>query len=339
MTDYNSGQLDNSLALDLMTILGVTASLNAAHSTGLWDLALCRSGTAAEFARELQLCERATEKVLRVLAAVGGIERQGHRFGSDAATGSASGRAGGASVRPLPATMIAVLREQFSHTSKFLRTGEPLNWMDGSLQQRESSYRGVVSDLGMMYETIALSLAASLGLRPQRILDIGCGSGVWSLAFASRDPSSQVSGLDFPGVLDAFEARAARQGLRDRITLIPGDMHEVQVPAATFDLVIVANVLRLELAARAQAVVERAAAALRPGGHLLVIDALAAGTPAKELVRAVYELHLTMRTEKGHVYSAAQIAQWMHSASMTDVREIDCGLHVTAIGALLGTRL
>lgn len=235
--------------------------------------------------------------------------------------------------------MIAVLREQFSHTSKFLRTGEPLNWMDGSLQQRESSYRGVVSDLGMMYETIALSLAASLGLRPQRILDIGCGSGVWSLAFASRDPSSQVSGLDFPGVLDAFEARAARQGLRDRITLIPGDMHEVQVPAATFDLVIVANVLRLELAARAQAVVERAAAALRPGGHLLVIDALAAGTPAKELVRAVYELHLTMRTEKGHVYSAAQIAQWMHSAGMTDVREIDCGLHVTAIGALLGTRL
>lgn len=335
MTDFDSGQSDKSLSLDLMTILGVTASLNAAHSTGLWDLALCRSGTAAEFARELRLCERATEHVLRVLAAVGGISRQGDRFGSD----SASGSAGGASDRLFPPTMLAVLREQFSHTSKFLRTGEPLSWMDGSLQQRESSYRGVVSDLGMMYETIALALATSLGLRPQRILDIGCGSGVWSLAFASRDPSSQVSGLDFPGVLDAFVARAARLGVADRVKLVPGDMHEVQVPAAAFDLVVVANVLRLEHEARAQAVIARAAAALRPGGHLLVIDALAAGTPAKELVRAVYELHLTMRTEKGHVHSPAQITQWMQAAGMTDVREIDCGLHVTAIGALLGTRL
>ncbi|HNH50110.1 MAG TPA: hypothetical protein PKY30_23935, partial [Myxococcota bacterium] len=49
----------------------------------------------------------------------------------------------------------------------------------------------------------------------------------------------------------------------------------------------VAALLRLELPERAQAVVQRAAAALRPGGHLLVIDALAAGTPARELVRAV----------------------------------------------------
>ncbi len=337
MTDSNSDHSDKFPALDLMTILGVTASLNAAHSTGLWDLALRRSGTAADFARDLQLCARATEHVLRVLAAVGAIGRQGDRFGANPA--AAPEPAGAASGSLLPATMIAVLREQFGHTSKFLRTGEPLNWMDGSLQQRESSYRGVVSDLGVMYETIAMSLAASLHVQPQRILDIGCGSGVWSLAFASRDPSVQVSGLDFPGVLEAFVERAGRQGASERIELIPGDMYAVPIPMASFDLVIVANVLRLELAERAQKVIERAAAAVRPGGHLLVIDALAAGTPAKELVRAVYELHLTMRTEKGHVHSAAQIAQWMRDAGLSGVQEIDCGLHITAIGALLGTRL
>lgn len=339
MTDYDSRQSEKSLALDLMTILGVTAALNAAQSTGLWDLALRRGGTAAEFARELGLCERATEHVLRILAAVGGIQRQGDRFGSHPAAAATPGLVGEAAFPLLPATMITVLREHFSHTTRFLQTGDPLKWMDGSLQQRESSYRGVVSDLGMMYETIALSLATSLGLRPERILDIGCGSGVWSLAFASRDQTSQVSGLDFAGVLDAFVTRAARQGMSERIRCIPGDMHEVPIPAAAFDLVIVANVLRLELPERAQAVVQRAAAALRPGGHLLVIDALAAGTPARELVRAVYELHLTMRTEKGHVHSAAQITHWMQAAGMTDIREIDCGLHITAIGALLGTRL
>ena len=58
------------------------------------------------------------------------------------------------------------------------------------------------------------------------VLDIGCGSGVWGLAFAERDPAVRVTGCDLPGVLESFQARAREVGLSDRTALLPGDIHD-----------------------------------------------------------------------------------------------------------------
>ena len=73
-------------------------------------------------------------------------------------------------------------------------------------------------------------------------------------------------------------------------------------------------------------------------GKSLIVDALAGGTPLKELVRAAYALHLSLRTGHGRVHSAAQIAAWTAAAGLTDTAEIDCGSQMTAIGALLSRK-
>ena len=142
-----------------------------------------------------------------------------------------------------------------------------------------------------------------------------------------------------PGASDSSSvARAAEMGVSGRVATIEGDMHIVAIPQGQWDLVVIANVLRLEPADRARALVARAAGALRPGGSLLVVDALASGNPAAEQARAVYALHLAMRTRSGRVHTASELSRWMQDAGCEPPREIrfdGVGMAAGALGALI----
>lgn len=319
-----------SMELDLLTAFGVGAAVAAAQNTGLLELALSQTFTAAEHAQRLKLNERTTRAVLDMLTALGLIERCDDRYGP---------RAGGAGPQALSPAFLPLVHGVFTHTERVLRTGEPIPELDASeTANRESTYTQVVGALGKMYANLAEYLAAQITTPPARILDVGCGSGVWSLAIAARHPGTRVTGLDFPRVLDVFCSHAAQLGLTARIDTLPGDMHTQPLPPEHFDLLIVANVLRLEPVASAQALVARLGCALKPGGRMLIVDALAAGTPARELVRSAYMLHLTLRTESGRVHSPVLIKEWMAAAGLSRIEEIDCGRQITAIGALLGQK-
>lgn len=306
-------------------LLGFAAAASAAAQTGLLARILEHGGTPAEHAAALGLDARATGCVLDVLVAFGCAERDGS---SVRATDAFA-----ADIRRSPGGVPQLLA-LWNHVPEFLRTGAPLVRMDG---EREALYANVVAALGRMFAPEATRLAEKLPRAPQKVLDIGCGSGVWSLAIAQKYPAAQVTGLDLPAVLEAFRVRAAELGVPDRIATIPGDIHALDIPRA-FDLVVIANVLRIESPARAKAIVDRAAAALVPGGRLLVVDALAGGTPEREQGRTTYGLHLAMRTEHGRVYTPAEVTAWMQSAGLRDVTPLDFASDAGGgLGALLGS--
>lgn len=305
--------------------IGYAAALSAAVQTGLLSRLLERGDTPAGHAAALGLDARATERVLDVLVAFGWVTREGEtvRMTPQIATELAQSPGGAAQAIAL-----------WQHVPQFLKTGAPLVKMDG---EREQAYSNVVAALGRMFAPDAARLADRLARAPQRVLDIGCGSGVWSLALAQKYPAAHVTGLDLPAVLEAFRARAADLGVADRIATIPGDVHALDIPRA-FDLVVIANVLRIESPERAKAIVDRAASAIVPGGQLLVVDALAGGTPEREQGRTVYGLHLAMRTDHGRVYTPAEVTAWMHGAGLRDVTPIDfASAQSGGLGALLGS--
>lgn len=321
-------------APNIMSLLALAAAVEAARSTGLLAALLDGPATAAGLAARLGLDARAAARVLDLLVAVGLAQRANVEGAGD---GYGPGEGYLAFGRYSPGGVPSAM-DLFGHAGQFLRTGEPLIRMDASAGERGEAYRNVVGDLGRMFGGPAADLASRLGVQPADILDVGCGSGVWSLAIAARSPTARVTGQDLPPVLAAFEARASELGLGDRIALLPGDMHRVDLPQGRFDLAVIANVLRLEQPERARSLVARVAAAVRPGGHLLVIDALEGGTPEKELARTAYALHLALRTRDGTVHSPADVRAWMTSAGLREPREVEIPEKLGAVGALLGQK-
>ena len=159
----------------------------------------------------------------------------------------------------------------WKHQSVFLRTGAPLAAMDGTAEQRGRHFTGVVGGLPGFFGALPDQVARLAGPGARSILDIGAGSGVWSMAVAALDESVRVTGVDLPSVVPVLLACAEAKGLGGRVTALAADYHDMSFPPG-HDLVFLANVLHLEQPAAARDLVRRAALALRPGGRLAVID-------------------------------------------------------------------
>lgn len=105
------------------------------------------------------------------------------------------------------------------------------------------------------------TLAALTPRDGERILDVGCGTGLLLRRIAAHAPGAQLAGVDItPAMLRQVEARLA-----DRLQ---GDIRRLPLADATFDAVIVASVLHY-LPAVGPALAE-VARVLRPGGRVVI---------------------------------------------------------------------
>jgi SAM-dependent methyltransferase len=107
-------------------------------------------------------------------------------------------------------------------------------------------------------------------LRPQTVLDVGSGTGYWVAWWADRGVQ-QVDGCDLVPV--------AVDRLRDRF---PGTFEVLDVgtaaPSGTYDLVSILNVLlHITDEERFRTALRNLAAAVRPGGYLLMIEPIQSG--------------------------------------------------------------
>lgn len=201
-----------------------------------------------------------------------------------------------------------------------------------SAMEAPDSARSLTLALTGRARNVAPLLAARLRFSPgDHLLDVGAGSGVYSLAALQAHPNLRVTAMDRPEVLKVVEEYAEAGGVRDRLTLLPGDMFKTPLPAA--DAILLSNVLHDWDIPECRALVDRCAQALNPGGRLLVHDAYLNDDFSGPLPVALYSVSLFTLTE-GRAYSRAEVAGWLGAAGLV------CGpLEPTLVhaGLLTGT--
>ena len=113
--------------------------------------------------------------------------------------------------------------------------------------------------------------------RAGRILDLGCGYGLFSILCGERSPGREVTGID---LLDARVAVGRevlrRHGGPANVRLLAGDLADL--PHGEFDAICFAHVLLYRPLREQRAVLARCRERLAPGGLLLVAETV--GKPA-----------------------------------------------------------
>lgn len=186
-----------------------------------------------------------------------------------------------------------------------------------SAAEGESAYRGQAGALAWMMAAAAAQAAEKLGAllpRGARLLDLGAGSGVWSLTLLAGLPEAAATLVDRSGVLEVARPFARRAGVESRVRFEPGNYHELELPEEAYDLVILANVCHLETAPGNRRLFARAARWLKPGGRIAVLDV---SPEAQPLAAALNALGLALRTEAAAVPTAAQFQTWLRDSGFS----------------------
>ncbi len=118
--------------------------------------------------------------------------------------------------------------------------------------------------------------------QPARVLDAGCGTGVYARIVASLSPRVLVDGIDLaPAVIDAARAEVRAAGLAGRIRLQAGDVRGwAPEGGAGYDLILLLNNIYYFPRGERVALYRRLGGLLSRPGHLVVTTLAAPGSVA-----------------------------------------------------------
>jgi len=123
-------------------------------------------------------------------------------------------------------------------------------------------------------------------------------------------------------VLDAAREHVARDpDHAERATFVAGDLRTAPL-APEHELALIANVLHLLDPDSAAAVVRTAAAALVPGGALVVKDLAVADDRSGPATALYFALNMALYTDGGDVYTAAEVRSWLAAAGLRGARRV-----------------
>ncbi len=282
----------------LMNTNGASRIYRTATELGVFDALGNGPATPAELAAACDLREEPLQLLLEGLRSSGTLVRQDERYAPTLVMQFLAGN-----YRKLG-------DEYWDYLPQFLRTGVPLAEMD-SVEQSAEQYEKQVSALAWMMTPAAEALATMLAIgetrRSLQILDVGAGSGIWSLTCAKRDADTQVTVSDWPVIVEIAAGFARQMGLEDRFAAIPGNYHDADLGADAYDLAIVANVTHIETPEGNRDLFARLHEALRPGGEVVVVDVMPA-RPEGTIPAALYALGLGLCTRPSAVRSPSPSA-------------------------------
>jgi 3-hydroxy-5-methyl-1-naphthoate 3-O-methyltransferase len=156
----------------------------------------------------------------------------------------------------------------------------------------------------------------------KRMLDLGGGSGAYSIAFAKAAPSLRADIVDLPEVLPITQEHIRRAGLADRISTRAGDMMTVPLQAGHYDLVLLSAICHMYSPEENQQLFRRAYAALAPKGRLIVADFILDPEKTAPRFGALFALNMLVNTRAGASYSEPEYDAWLKAAGFSESKRV-----------------
>lgn len=318
-----SQQQEELSSRPLMRILGDFANSQILDASIEYDFfTLIHKGfrTAEEVAREAGTAPRATRIVLDSLVALALVEKREGRYYLPPISETFL-------VRGKPSYMgdfrhvALALWEGMAHLKESLKTGKPFSRMDtgAELQVWEKLVLGIIP----IAEPVARASCEILGIGVERkglrVLDIAGGSSIFGMTILSRDPSAQVTQLDWPNVNAVAKKLNRERGLEGKIRFIDGEFRSAGMEPNHYDLVIASNFCRFESREGNQELFVRAHSALKAGGTFIINDFL----PNEERTGPPFALRFSVytltHTPEGECWTLSQYSEWLKAAGFTSI--------------------
>ena len=168
----------------------------------------------------------------------------------------------------------------------------------------------------------------------ERLLDVGGGSGAYSIAFARASAKLQAELLDLETVLPIAQGHIEKASLAGRIKTGAGDLRSGTLGEG-FDLVFVSAICHMLSPEENWDLLKRCHAALALQGRIVIQDFILEADKTAPKLAALFALNMLVGTQAGSSYSEQEYNSWLHEAGFQDVRRVRLA---GPSGLMLGTR-
>jgi SAM-dependent methyltransferase len=221
-----------------------------------------------------------------------------------------------------------VLYPAWGSLTQALRTGEPqvASAAAGAFEKMLAQPQQRAHYLRMM-DSVSTPLAPLLAgafdwTAIKDLVDVGGARGNLAAHLVRAHPHLRATVFDLPAMAQAHAEHMVVMSPPGPVRFVGGDFFADPLPCG--DALVIGHVLHNWSPQERQVLVRKAFAAVRPGGALLVYDAMLDKDPT-DLARLVVSLNMLLVTAGGSEYPVSQCQRWLSDAGFVEIRRQPLG--------------
>ncbi|MBM4326489.1 MAG: methyltransferase domain-containing protein [Deltaproteobacteria bacterium] len=189
-------------------------------------------------------------------------------------------------------------------------------------QEDLESFIGAMQVVGRM---VADRIANSLDLSAyRRLLDVGGGSGIYSVAFLKAGPHLTATLFDLPRVCKIAREFLAGSPVRDRIEIVEGDYLLDDLPKG-HDVALLSAIIHSNAREENLRLYQKIHRCLEPGGTILLRDFFMDDSRTLPPEGAIFAVNMLAATAGGDSYTLSEVKEDLQRAGFRDARLIRDG--------------
>jgi predicted nicotinamide N-methyase len=181
--------------------------------------------------------------------------------------------------------------------------------------EQARAYHGATYSIGMGAGRLFARTVDLTGRK--KLLDLGGGSGAYSINAVQSNPGLEAVVLDLAPVVEVTKEYLAQNGVADRVATLAADFTTDDFPPA--DVVVMASNLPIYDEAVVARVVAKAFAALEPGGEMHLVGEMLRNDRTGPLGPALWGLSEAVNRSTGVAHTEAECIGYLEAAGFSQV--------------------
>jgi hypothetical protein len=163
-----------------------------------------------------------------------------------------------------------------------------------------------------------------------KLLDVGGGSGTYTIAFLRAVPEMTATLFDLPGVIEMARERLGDEGLLERTTLVSGSYFEDELPAG-HDLALISAIIHSNSLEENRTLYEKVFRSLNSGGRILIRDHVMDSDRIRPRSGALFAINMLVGTRGGGTFTYDEIESGLSKAGFQRIRLLRQGENMDAV--------
>ena len=308
--------------LDMFGAIGFRVAV-AGIRLGVFEALDGSSCTRQELAKKLGTDPEGTRLLIEALAALGYVAKQGEIYSNTPMTRKWLVNSSETNFAPFLLYWETLLTEFMPNLEESIRTGKtPRNlyqWIEN--QPETSAYFQQAMSTMARFGGDEIINPLKLPEGPTRLLDVGGGHAMFSIAMCQKHPQLSATVLDSHEALESARANVKAINMSSRIMLQEGDFLKADYSTG-YDMAFVFNIVHGLTPELNKALLGKIAAALKPSGQVVILEQLSGNVPSR-FGKAVTRLlglsyfHLI----DGKTYSFEDVSGWLQATGFGNPRK------------------